>query len=74
LIVIVELPAGVEEDVEIVRVEVAPEVVGVTDVGVKRAVTPDGKTDDIERETELLNPLSDVRVTVYVVELPGVTD
>ena len=41
--------------------------------GQNEYVKPDGKTDDIERETELLNPLSDIRVTVQVFETPGVT-
>ena len=50
------------------------EPVGVTEVGENEYVTPDGKVDNIDRETGLLNPLSDVTVTAYVVELPCVTD
>ena len=68
--VIVYEPAGVVEAVEIVSVEVK---LGVPDDGVKLAVPPDGRPDDV-RLTVLLKPLTEVSETVVLTDPPWFTD
>jgi hypothetical protein len=64
------LPAGVDDEVETLNVEV-PEPV--TEAGLKFAVAPVGKPP-IVNPTELLNPFVAVIVTVKLAPLPRVTD
>lgn len=66
----VEVPGAAEADTETVRVEAAelPEG-GVTEVGLRVAVTPLG-APETERPTAELNPFKDVMVMVEVPEAP----
>ena len=66
----VEVPNAAEADTEIVRVEVAePSEGGVTEAGLKEAVTSVG-SPEIVRLTAELKPLTEVTVIVDVPELP----
>jgi len=66
----VYVPRAAEELTVIVNVEVAdPPEGGVTEVGLKDAVTPDGRPE-ILREIAALKPLTEVTVIVDVPELP----
>jgi hypothetical protein len=60
------VPTGVEAEVEI---DIVDEEVGVIGLGLKEAEEPVGNPV-AESDTEELKPLTDVRFTVYVVELP----
>jgi len=67
----VEVPVSVETPTETVRVEVSvPSAGGVTEVGLRVAVTPLG-APETERLTAEWKPFSEVTVMVDVSELPG---
>jgi hypothetical protein len=62
--VIIELPVGVDADVEIVSVELQ---VGTHDAGEKEAVAPDGRPEAV-KETEAAVPETRVAVIVLVTD------